>query len=162
MTDGDVLLYEVLAPGQPFELTGSVELPATGSFSFQDVILGEYLLLGRPGPSLIEDVLQTYHKSNNDWVTTDRVPLEDAAGGQGVNIDMLEIPAPFDPVLGDARILGTLESDFPDPTDPEAGLRTQARRRVRRAGVSLNKLVTRRRTLQEQILELAGLHGDQR
>ena len=154
MTDGDVLLYEVLTPGQPFELTGSVVLPATGAFSFPDVILGEYLLLGRPGPSLIDEVLQTYHKSNNDWVTTDRVPLEDAAGGQGINIDMLSIPVPFDPTLGDATVLGTLESDFPDPTDPEAGLRGQARRRVRRAGVSLNKLVTRRRTLQEQILEL--------
>ena len=160
MNDGDILIYEVLAPGQPFELTGEATLPSNGTYSFSDVILGNYLLLGRPGDSFLDDVLQTYYSSSNDWVVADRLALRDVPDGVGINIDMLSVPDPFDPAQGDAVIGGFLESDFPDPVDPEAGLREDARRRVRRAGCSLLRSRAKNRVLQDTLVLVAYTETD--
>ncbi len=158
MDDGDVLIYEILAPGQPFELLSTSALGPSGAYSLEDVVLGDFIVLARPGPTYVEDVLQTYYVSINDWILASTLPLRDLE--QGINIDMLVEPEPFNPAEGNARIFGFLESDFPDPVDPEAGLRGQARRRVRRAGVSLNKLVTRRRVLQDELVLVAYTETD--
>ena len=159
MGDGDVLLYEITAPGQPYDLLGETTLDAQGSYSFADAILGNYIILGRPGPTHIEDVLQTYYVSTNDWIFANTLQLRDVV--QGIDIEMLEEPVPFDPNLGDGTVLGIVESDFPDPVDPEAGLREDARRRVRRAGCSLLRSRAKNRILQDTLVLVAYTETDE-
>ncbi len=159
MNEGDVLVYEVTEPGQPFIPTDTALVDSEGKYFIDDVVLGNFILVARPGAVYIEDVLQTYYLNTNDWVFATTVPLRDVV--QGIDIDMLSVPIPFDPLAGDGEIFGLVESDFPDFIDPEAGLRVEARRRVRRAGVSLNKLVTRRRTLQEEFVLIAYTETDE-
>ena len=158
LDDGDILIYEVLAPGQPFELAGTAQLTVGGAYTFDDIILGDYILLSRSGASFGDEVLQTYYRSINDWVLADRLLLRDVV--QNINIDMLAVPDPFNPAEGDALIGGFLESDFPDPTDPEAGLREDARRRVRRAGCSLLRSRAKNRVLQDTLVLVAYTETD--
>ena len=95
MDDGDVLIYEILDPGQPFELINNSTLGATGTYGLADVILGDFIILARPGPTYLEDVLQTYYISENDWLLADPLLLENQE--DGIDINMISEPVPFDP-----------------------------------------------------------------
>ncbi|MEQ9426331.1 MAG: T9SS type A sorting domain-containing protein [Cyclobacteriaceae bacterium] len=154
MTDGDVIVYEIQQPGTPFVPFDTVAVDATtGEYFFNDVVLGDFILRGRPGESITDDVLQTYWESTNDWLQADTLFLREVL--TGVNIDMIEIPDPFDPALGDGTIGGFLEIDLPVREEDEESGRTLAARRVRRAGVSLNRARAKQRGNQDEVeLEL--------
>ena len=127
MDQGDVLLYEITEPGQPYDLAGEALLNGEGQYDFQEAVLGNYIVVARPGSSFIDEVLQTYYVSTNDWVFARTLELREAF--PGVDIEMIPEPVPFDPALGDGTILGIVESDFPDVIDPEAGLREDAQKK---------------------------------
>ncbi len=159
LTEGDLIVYEIEAPGRPFTALDTVTFDANGAYFLDGLIPGDYILKARPGKSFMDSVLQTYYGKTGDWVFADTLQLRTST--TGINIDMIFIPPPFDPEVNDALIVGSIESDLPDSVvDSEAGLRVRARRRVRRAGVSLNKLVTRRRQLQQEITLVAYTETD--
>ncbi len=159
LTEGDLIVYEIEAPGRPFTALDTVTFDANGAYFLDGLIPGDYILKARPGKSFMDSVLQTYYGKTGDWVFADTLQLRTST--TGINIDMIFIPPPFDPEVNDALIVGSIESDLPDSVvDSEAGLRVRARRRVRRAGVSLNKLVTRRRQLQQEIALVAYTETD--
>lgn len=163
MNQGDVIAFEISKPGEAFFPFDTVTLSNSGQYFLDDVVLGDYILVGRAGGEFAEDVLQTYYKKvengggTNDWLEADTVFLREVVSG--IDIDMIAIPPPFisdpnDPNFSDAFIGGFFEVDIPeDKIDEESG-RVKAARRVRRAGVSLNRARAKQRGKQEVVIEL--------
>ncbi|MEQ9426339.1 MAG: FG-GAP-like repeat-containing protein [Cyclobacteriaceae bacterium] len=152
MDDGDVITFEISRPGEAFAPFDTVSVDLQGKFRIPDVILGDFIIVGRPGDSFGDDVIQTYYKSINDWALADTVFLRNSV--DGIDIDMIDIPPPFiddpnNPDFNDALIGGFFEVDIPEDFLDGPGGRILAARRVRRAGVSLNRARAKQRPLQE-------------
>ena len=105
---------------------------ASGAYLFDDVILGDYVIIAEPFSG--SEYLPTYHYNEIQWDEADEIILNvDTAG---VDILMVGPPPELTPDDGNGVFDGFVEETI---TDGESGGRLEAGRRVRRAGVLLKR-----------------------
>ncbi|CAE7297754.1 unnamed protein product, partial [Symbiodinium microadriaticum] len=120
----------------PFVLEDSTEINSDGSYIFEEVILGDFVVQVDPGDAY-DEVLQTYYVSVQDWLDADTLQLRDVT--TGIDIRMVGNPGAF-PV--DDLNTGVIGGDLIDSTSTggsETNARIDTRRRVKKAGCSLRR-----------------------
>ena len=131
LNDGSVTLYEVKSG--PFDSLVTKDINSDGSYEFKDLLLGNYMLLSRPG-SGEESLIQTYLGNTHLWEDADTLRLLQNSDGKDVDINLKGDPPELE--KGDNEVFGVVETNFQNEATVGAG-RVLARRRVRLAGVSL-------------------------
>lgn len=143
LTAGIVKLLQVL--DGPYDTVAIQPLLATGSYSFEDVILGDYIILVEPFEE--GSYLPTYHENSIQWDRASVLLLEEDT----TNINVLIERIPLDIGSGSGALGGTVYSDF---SDTGAGGRVEARRRVRRVGCALRRRRSQGRIAEDEEFEL--------
>ena len=135
---GDVL--KVTAPGNPYDSVQQKIEPIDGVFNFDELRLGDYLVAIEGDPEIY---LPTYFRNTDLWVEADILQLRDS---RNETLILTEVPGARPPLPDGGRLLGTVEREFPDE---EEGGRILGRRKAKRAGCSIRRLVRKGRVLQE-------------
>lgn len=141
LTAGEVRLLKVV-PGA-YEVSQVKPLLPTGVYEFENVILGDYVILADPFDK--ETYLPTYHEQQIQWDQADVIPLNNDTTGIDVLVE--SVPIPFTPDDGNGAFGGEIFTDFPEDADNG---RVEARRRVRRVGVALRRRRSSNRTLEDE------------
>ena len=131
LEEGNAQLLQVV-PNAPFDSLENVGI-AAGGFSFEEVVLGEYLIGIRADG--LPDLLPTYFRSQFLWELADTLFLRDAIMEELI---MQQQPRELTPDDGDGIVGLLVESDFPDDVNKD-GSRIESRRKVKRAGCSLRR-----------------------
>ena len=129
ITEGFGYALKVTEPGMPFDSVAVVE-PAGGIFTFDDLILGDYLIAFESDTSVY---LPTYFRNTDLWTEADTLRLRT---DRSDTLQMAVKPGLLTPADGDGVVYGFVESNF---GAAEAGSRVNARRKVKRAGCSLRR-----------------------
>ncbi|MEQ9301998.1 MAG: hypothetical protein RIF33_25690, partial [Cyclobacteriaceae bacterium] len=132
ITDGEVTIWGIRPLGTAYDSVGTYDYNGN-QYLIPNVVLGDYIhwLIGD-----LTQHLPSYYKNSFTWSAADTVELRQNV----IDVDITMIDSPVDLLENpdnDNTIAGFLELDtdnFPPGTFSEGG-RTQARRRVRRAGV---------------------------
>lgn len=155
LTDSEVITYR-LTPDGPFVPEDTVVSDGGGVYSFEKVILGDFLLQVKPNRSvypLSEDpgalnVIQTYFEQSETFGAADTLEVRKLVTGIDINMLFNEVPIP---VENGADFIGEVTTDLnPDSVatgDEES--RISARRKVKRAACSIRRFVPRGRTGQD-------------
>ncbi len=128
---GDVSLYRTVESG-PWDSLGNVSINGSGEYLFDDVLLGDYVLLARPNKNSDPELLQTYSGSTIFWEEADTIFLRDIITSE----DIVMQTEPDESSTGDSEVTGSVETNI----DEEArDGRLETGRRVRRASVMLRR-----------------------
>ncbi|MTI41101.1 T9SS type A sorting domain-containing protein [Fulvivirga lutimaris] len=141
VTNGKVLLFEINQEATAFD-TLEVDLDNQGNFNFPNIVIGDYLALGKPNADNFPGELPTYFEGTDLWEEADTLLIE--ATNPTFNITLLEEPKVE---TGPGVVAGILEEEL-DNTD--SGGRIEARGRVKKAGVSVRR--ARRSSRSEEIV----------
>ncbi|MFY0687682.1 MAG: hypothetical protein JXQ90_10985, partial [Cyclobacteriaceae bacterium] len=151
LNEGQSLLFKITPTG-PYDTVGIVPV-RNDAVLFEDVVLGDYLLLvenpdttfsmkkeyAYSSDSISIDTVRfipTYYESSLEWDSANVLELRDFISD---TLDLLRIPPPL-PYIEDGGIIGLLvESDF---GEDEVSGRIESRRRVKKAGCSLRRRTT--------------------
>lgn len=112
--------------------TIQVVSPSGGLYYFDDMKLGDYLIVIKP--NAITDYLMTYYPSTDLWTEATQLQFRDDVAEE---ITMVGVPPELtvDPDLGIVK--GLVESDFPD--EESSSGRVLSRKKVQRAACSMRK-----------------------
>jgi len=148
LTDAEVVLYR-LTPSGPFKAEDSTLVTSLGAYQFDDVVLGDFLILVKPNREVFENTIQTYYIKEQDYEDADTLKLRQET--TGVNIEMIVFtPSTTTPPPSQAKsIAGVVESNFQEDGTDSEGNRIDARRKVKRAACSVRRFVPKGRTTQE-------------
>ncbi|MFY0690206.1 MAG: T9SS type A sorting domain-containing protein, partial [Cyclobacteriaceae bacterium] len=137
LSEGEGLLFRVTDSG-PYDTVSIVDIQAQ-SILFNDVVLGDYLMLARTeanesqGSDFVE-FIPTYYTGVIDWDSATVLELRE---GIDDTLNMVRIPPPLSPF--DQGIVNlTVSSELVDA----ANGRIESRRRVKKAGCSLRRRTT--------------------
>ena len=126
---GDVILLEVF--DGPFIHRDTSLVDGNAEYLFEDVDLGDYVLLTRPNVEEDPLYIQTYTGNSIYWEEADTLKLQEPVPGEDIIIqEDVESPP------GEASISGIVETDFPDEARIDE---IEARKRVKRAGCSIRR-----------------------
>lgn len=135
LTSGEVLLFEINQEATAFD-TLSTNVNNQGNFTFSNIVIGDYLGLGKPNVSSFGDQLPTYFKSTNPdtdlWEEADTLLID--TNNPSFNIKLIAKPKEL---TGNGVVGGFIEEELDQSTD--AGGKIEARGRVRGAGVSMRR-----------------------
>jgi len=129
LTAGDVKLLKITDGA--YDTSQVKPLLPTGSYEFENVILGDYVIIADPFDQ--ERFLPTYHERAIQWDQADMILLNDDTTGVDVMVEFQ--PEELTPDDGNGIVGGEVFTDFPE----EGSGRIEARRRVRRVGVALRR-----------------------
>jgi len=132
LAEGEVDALNII-PGQSAYDTAQTEMVLAGQFSFDSLILGNYIFLTRSEDTVY---IPTYYSNTEDWITAETVQLR--SDEQLNDYEMVFRPRPLTEADGEAGIAMTVESDLEGDDDS----RIEDRRRVRKAGCSLRRRTT--------------------
>lgn len=132
LPEGEVDALKIIV-GQSAYDTAQTVLVTEGAFSFDSLILGNYIFLTRSEDTVY---IPTYYSNTEDWVTAETVQFR--GDEQLSDYEMVFRPRPLTEADGSAGIAMTVESDL----DGEEDARIENRRRVRKAGCSLRRRTT--------------------
>jgi hypothetical protein len=149
-TAGTMLLYRVTTT--KFEVIDTVFVGANGAFSFENVILDDYQILGFADTLVHAGALPTYFENTIFWEDADTLFLENNEPG----LDIYSVLEPLPP-SGRGVISGTFEEDVPD----ETGGRTKRPKPVRNAGVSARRVQNTGRGKEEILTLVAYVFTDE-
>ncbi len=128
--DADVILLKIQQNG-PYIQLDTTNVDANSDFLFENIDLGDYLLLTRPNFTNNPEYIQTYNGNSIFWVEADTLALQQPIDGDTITIQQL-----VEPVIGDANISGTVETDFPESGRVDE---IEARKKARRAACSVRR-----------------------
>jgi hypothetical protein len=132
VADGRVFLLRITAQGAydtlRFNGNNFVSLQANGLFSMPNVVLGDYILIVRPNPTVYPNLLPTYWPNTIDWQAAGVVQVRTEAQNLTVTVDGR--PSGNLPT-GNATVSGRLEEDV------DGDERMLNRRSIEGAGVSI-------------------------
>ncbi|MFC2126584.1 hypothetical protein ACFLU5_17475, partial [Bacteroidota bacterium] len=135
VTAGEIRLFQI-SPSGGFDTTNVASISNDGTYLIEDVLLDDYVLVADGDDANYADWVPTYYGNTIYWEEADTIPLTD-------DITQIDIPffeEPVDPA-GLGSIAGTVEEDL------EAGGRIVARRKVKKATVTIKKVAgTQRKT----------------
>jgi hypothetical protein len=138
LTDGQVFLFEIVDDGPYRELDSAVINSSDGTYSLEEIILGDYILKVEPGTTF-PDVLQTYYVSVQDWLEADTLRLRERS--EGIDIQMIFNPGNVIDEEFDALARGFVDEEFDETVEGGRLEDIEARRRVKKAGCSLRRRV---------------------
>ncbi|MEO1255628.1 MAG: hypothetical protein AAFY41_12225, partial [Bacteroidota bacterium] len=113
LTAGEVRLLKVVTGA--YEVSEVKPLLPTGQYEFENVILGDYVILADPFDQ--ETYLPTYHEQQIQWDEADVIPLNDDT--TNVNVLVESVPVPFTPDDGNGTVGGEIFTEFDE--DEEDG-----------------------------------------
>jgi hypothetical protein len=125
---GTVRLFRIRSSGA-FDTTAIANLKTDGSYVFNNVLLGTYLVLVQADRSNFPDHLPTYFGDFISWSDAERITLTNSHFSDA-NIAIRTIPKPD--LKGNSSISGYIEADL-----GQESRMARERRRVARAGVSV-------------------------
>ncbi|MEQ8926224.1 MAG: hypothetical protein RLO81_10455, partial [Fulvivirga sp.] len=131
VTNGEVLLFEINQEATAFD-TLSTSLNNQGNFTFSNIVIGDYLALGKPNVNNFPGQLPTYFEEIDLWEEADTLLIE--ATNPTFNITLIEEPREE---TGPGQVAGFVEEELDQGNDP--GGRIDARGRVNGAGVSMRR-----------------------
>lgn len=137
VTNGEVLLFEINQEGTAFD-TLATALNNDGAFAFSNIVIGDYLAVGRADTAAYPGQLPTYYERIDLWEEADTLFID--TNNPTFDITLLAEPKN---TTGTGVINGILEEE--EQTESSTG-RTMARKRVARAGVSARRAVKTART----------------
>ncbi len=145
VTNGEVLLFEINQEGAAFD-TLATSLNNQGAFTFNNIVIGDYLALAKANESDFPGQLPTYFEQIDLWEEADTLLIDT----DNPVFDITLIAEPKDPE-GDGMVSGFVEEEFEEGDDNG---RVMARGRVRGAGVSMRRKVRTSRPEEDVIFEL--------
>ena len=135
MSDVSGYLLEAFRRQQGFDTLEVVENTGS-SFTFTDVVLGDYLC--GINPSDLDAFVPTYFGNDFEWTRADTIFFREAAS---VEVILTDVPGP---TQGDGSLDVVIEEDF-----PEEGSRVDARRRASKRKCGLRRKRSGGRTAQD-------------
>ncbi|ELR69122.1 hypothetical protein C900_05402 [Fulvivirga imtechensis AK7] len=144
VTNGEVLLFEINQEGTAFD-TLATTLNNQGAFAFSNIVIGDYLALGKADTTAYPGQLPTYYERIDLWEEADTLFID--ATNPTFDIRLIAEPKS---TTGSGVINGTLEEE--EQAESSDG-RMMARKRVGQAGVSARRAVRTART-SEVVYEL--------
>ncbi len=130
VTNGEVLLFEINQEATAFDTLSTI-LNNQGNFTFSNIVIGDYLALGKPNSADFPGQLPTYFQATDLWEEADTLLIE--ANNPNFNISLIEDPKEE---TGLGIVAGFLEEEL---DQENSGGRIEARGRVRAAGVSMRR-----------------------
>ncbi len=130
LTSGSIKLLKVGSGS--YDTIVDQPLLATGSYMFDDIILGDYVIIAEPFDG--SQYLPTYFYNEIQWDEAD--VLVHNKDTTGVDILMVGPPPPLTPDDGNGLFDGFVEENI---SEGQQGGRLEAGRRVKRAGVLLKR-----------------------
>lgn len=94
-----------VVPGRAYDTTAVVNIASTGNYAFNELFLGNYLLLADPD---VEGKLPTYFPNTIDWQNATEIAHEAERSG----VDIVTESLPEEPLSGEARVSGLVEQEF--------------------------------------------------
>ncbi|QSE95889.1 T9SS type A sorting domain-containing protein [Fulvivirga lutea] len=131
VTNGEVLLFEINQEATAFD-TLATTLNNQGNFTFGNIVIGDYLALGKPNRTSFPGQLPTYFEATDLWEEADTLLIE--ATNPTFNIRLIEEPREE---TGPGQVAGFVEEELDQGNDP--GGRINARGRVSGAGVTMRR-----------------------
>ncbi|MEQ9656946.1 hypothetical protein, partial [Fulvivirga sp.] len=144
VTNGEVLLFEINQEQTAFD-TLQTTINNQGQFTFGNIVVGDYLALGKANISQFPDQLPTYFTQTDLWEEADTLLID--ASSPTFDITLLEDPKED---TGAGVVAGTLVEEL---DEGNSGGRIEARGRVAGAGVSMRRARRTGRT-EEIVYEL--------
>ncbi|WMN06229.1 T9SS type A sorting domain-containing protein [Marivirga arenosa] len=130
---GNVRLFAINPFANKYDTAAVQALGGANTFNFENLILGDYIILADPDPVDYPDLIPTYLGNTLDWQLADTLFLETSVSD--IIIEVEKEPAPL--TEPGSEIAGFLEEEF---EEADSTLRALPRRRVSGAGVSVRRL----------------------
>lgn len=145
VSKGNIFLLKVTAKGG-YDTTATKAVNTDGTFVFAKTILDDYILQGKPDPTLSPDRLLIYYKDKLFWEEADTIKVQNSIAG--LNLTLQKKP---EPPTGKGAVTGILEEDKPGGRVDQ----TLARGRVAGATVSVRRVQSAGRTQNETLTLVA-------
>ena len=145
VSKGNIFLMKVTTTGG-YDTTATKAVNTDGTFVFPKTILDDYILQGKPDPTLSPDRLLIYYKDKLFWEEADTIKVQNSIAG--LNLTLQKKP---EPPTGKGVVTGTLEEDKPGGRVDQ----TLARGRVADASVSVRRVESAGRTEAEKLTLVA-------
>ncbi|MGM0579882.1 MAG: T9SS type A sorting domain-containing protein [Bacteroidota bacterium] len=134
VTQGDVKLFSINPYANKYDTAAVQNLNNDNNFNFEDLILGDYIILANPDKEEFPNLIPTYLGNTIDWEVADTINLDNSVSE--ITIEVEKEPEQLtDP---GSEISGVVEEEY---EEADSSLRILPRRKVSGAGVSVRKLV---------------------
>ncbi|HET8859378.1 T9SS type A sorting domain-containing protein [Marivirga sp.] len=133
VNEGNIRLFAINPFANKYDTVAVQPLAGTNTFSFENLILGDYIILADPDTIEYPDLIPTYLGNTLDWQLADTLFLQGAVSG--ITIQVEKEPAPL--TEKGSIIQGFLEEQY---EDADSSLRVLPRARLSGAGVSVRRL----------------------
>jgi Leucine-rich repeat (LRR) protein len=133
VTEGKVRLFAINPYANKYDTAAVQALNGSNTFNFENLILGDYIILADPDETEFPNLIPTYLGNTLDWQLADTIFLQNNTSN--VTIEVEKEPAPLtDP---GSEISGFIEEEF---ENADTTLRVLPRKRVSGVGVSVRVL----------------------
>ncbi|MEO9475326.1 MAG: hypothetical protein ABJG41_07315 [Cyclobacteriaceae bacterium] len=149
VSDAEVIVWRQ-TPSGPFVKEDSAFVSSNGDYLFEDVVLGNFVVVAKPNRDLTqyERTVQTYYENAVTYTEADTLFLHNET--DGVNIDVIEYTPSS---TGTGVIGGLIETDFDETIVDEEDGRVNGRRRVKKAGCAMRRFKAQGRPDQDEVEE---------
>lgn len=134
VNQGNVKLFAINPFANKYDTAAVQSLGGSNSFNFQNLILGDYIILADPDANEYPNLLPTYLGNTLDWQMADTLFLENNISG--VTIELEKEPEPL--TSPGSELSGFIQEEY---DEADSSLRVMPTRRVSGVGVSVRKLV---------------------
>lgn len=150
--EGELTIYAIAPIGSPYTPVDTLVI-TDGRFTFEDIVLDDYIIRAVPEDG---QYIPTYHQSGFTFDLADTIFLRQNTTNKDILYQFLpdEIPPSLENIFTARGILEIETDNFPELFPPLAPGRTQARRRVRRAGCGFSRALFVDRSEDDVIFEL--------
>jgi Leucine-rich repeat (LRR) protein len=133
VNEGNVRLFAINPFANKYDTAAVQALAGSNTFNFENLILGDYIILADPDETEYPNLIPTYLGNTLDWQVADTLFLEQNISGITINVE--KEPEPL--TEPGSEISGFIEEEF---VEGDSSLRVLPRRRVSGAGVSVRRL----------------------
>jgi Leucine-rich repeat (LRR) protein len=133
VNEGNVRLFAVNPFANKYDTAAVQALNGSNTFNFEDLILGDYIILADPDAEDYPNLIPTYLGNTIDWQLAGTLLLQNNTSG--ITIEVEKEPETL--TEPGSEISGSLEEQF---EESDTTLRVLPRRRVSGAGVSVRRL----------------------
>ncbi|WKV12208.1 T9SS type A sorting domain-containing protein [Marivirga harenae] len=133
VTEGTVRLFAINPFANKYDTAAIQSLNGSNTFNFENLILGDYIILADPDETEYPNLIPTYLGNTLDWQVADTLFLQ--GNISNVTIEVEKEPEPL--TERGSEISGTIQEEF---SDADTTLRVLPRKRVSGVGVSVRVL----------------------
>ncbi|WP_296622102.1 T9SS type A sorting domain-containing protein [Marivirga sp.] len=133
VNEGNVRLFAINPFANKYDTAAVQSLAGSSTFNFENLILGDYIILADPDEIQYPNLIPTYLGNTLDWQVADTLFLQQSISGITINVE--KEPEPL--TEPGSEISGIIEEEF---EEADSSLRFLPRKRVSGAGVSVRRL----------------------